>query len=132
MWTVHELNYPVGLSGVYPHSDRIAVIGARTWIAPEHRTKSILGDLLFPVQEEFCRDHGYTRMIMTFAMNNQWLPRMILRAASGKALQMGRKNSEFYTGWQAMPNHHTIQNIEQSVLWKSLDGVEMAENELNN
>jgi len=131
IWSMHRGDQPVGLSGVYPLNKRIAVIGARTWIVPAHRTQSLMGDLVFPIQEEFCRDHGYQFMIMTFATNNLWLPRMIMRAASGKALQLGRNNANFYSGWNEFEKLHMIQYTEQKVLWKSLNGSILNETELN-
>jgi len=122
LWMIYDEDMvPVGLSGVYEHSIHKAVIGSRTWIVPEHRTKSLMGDNVFPLQEEFCRENDYSCMMMTFNLNNQWLPNMILRAASEKALQFGKANSEFYKGWQEAPPR-VIREVFQRVLWKSLDG----------
>ena len=124
LWTISHQGKIVGLSGVYPHNTDIAIIGARTWIVPDHRRSSVFGDTLFPIQEMFCREHGYRFMIMTFNLNNLWLPKMIMRASSGKALQMGRRNSVFYTGWRELGETHIIQNTPQGVLWKALgDGI---------
>lgn len=129
LWTVHH-GGPVCISGVYPYQPGIGVVGARSYVVPEHRTKNILGDLVFPEQEEFCRGR-FSFMIMTFALSNLWLPRMIMRAASGKALQMGRKNSPFYTGWNQLPDTHRIRNIQQVVLWKSFNGEILTAGKLN-
>lgn len=119
LWIIHRGDEPVGLSGVYKRTDDIAVIGARSWISPAHRTKALLGDLVFPKQEYFCTANGYREMWMTFNLNNQWLPNMILRAASGKAIQMGKSSPEFYRGWEEIEPRE-VRGIFQRILRKAL------------
>ncbi len=119
LWMIYDNGIPLGLSGVYEYSPDIAVVGARSWISPAYRAKSLLGELVFPEQEKFCREKSYKGMMMTFNLNNQWLPNMILRASAGRALQMGKRNAEFYQGWEET-EPRTIRGTFQRVLWKVL------------
>lgn len=99
------------------------MVGVRAWTLPEHRSRFLLGDYVLPLQLLWAVGHGSDIAMMTFAPYNRWLAKMILRAASGRALALGQANSAAFMDWTAHPTLCRIKEVEQIVLYKQL-GVE--------
>lgn len=110
----------VALSGAYKLYDTIALVGARTWTAKEHRTKWVHGNYIFPKQFEWAKESGYKEAWMTFNNYNERLVKFLKRINEGKGTGFGIKNADTYKGIEFAEAMVNINSTDQYVAIKKL------------
>lgn len=113
---------PVACSGCYlsDWSDRVLVMGVRTWTKPNARNTWWHGDLLLPRQIELAKELDCAAAVMSFNEYNDWLEKFLKRIASGKAVTLGYKHPDFYKDFVFLDGFYKIKHTKQTVAAKLL------------
>lgn len=113
---------PIACSGCYlsDWSNKVMVLGARTWTVPFHRTRWWHGDMLLPRQLEVAKAFGCTAAVMSFNEYNNWLLSFIKRITTGRGVTLGYKHPEFYKGFVEIKGYFNIKNTKQTLMAKLL------------
>lgn len=123
-YLLYKDNDIIAVSGIYKSDfdKNIAIAGVRTWTLEEHRGKRFLhGDILLPEQEKWAINNNIKSILLTFNDYNLWLFEFIKRMNQKKSVSLGVKTSNFYMGFQPLPDQLYIKNTYQYVLEKKLD-----------
>ncbi len=120
----------VGVSGVYrsEFDAHTFIGGVRTWISPAHRLYMLVGDYLLPRQIEFAKQHGGRAFVMTFNEESKRIALLLdavnrqLDSSAEQVKFFGKRTPEAYVGMRLYPHKVRIQNTDQYVVIRSLDG----------
>lgn len=111
---------PTAASGCYisDWSDRVMVIGTRTWTNPIFRDSWWHGEYFLPEQFRLAKDLGCAAVVLTFNEYNSLLKSFLQRIVQGKAVSLGSKNAAFYKDIYFYNDLYFIKNINQSIAVK--------------
>lgn len=114
---------PIASSGCYVSdwSDKVLVMGARTWTSPDHRNTWWHGDYLLPMQVDVAKRLNCKAVVFTFNDYNSWLLKFINRASKGKAVTFGYKHSDFYKDFIVYDKGYNVKHTKQTLAVKLIN-----------
>lgn len=112
----------VACSGSYrsDFDDLIAVVGVRSWVNKDHRSKFLLGKYLYPRHVKWAKENGFKQIIITFNEYNKKLTNVFLRNGLG-VVKNRKSTSLFFNGVNEVPFPVKIKNTRQFILYEKLD-----------
>lgn len=112
----------VACSGAYrsDFSDMIAIVGVRSWVNAEYRSRFLLGKYLYPAHVEWAKNNNFKQVVITFNEYNEKLKNVFLRNGLG-VIKNRKPTSLFFNGVNELDFPVKIKNTRQFILYEKLD-----------
>lgn len=111
---------PVAAGGCYlsDWSDKVMMIGVRTWTDPRSKNLWWHGNLLMPRQIDLARNFECTAAVMSFNDYNNRLRAALKRTSNKQAVLLGIRPPDFYSDLHFLDEHYVIKHTKQSIAVK--------------
>lgn len=111
---------PIAASGCYisDWSDKIMMIGVRTWTDPLSKNMWWHGNMLMPKQLDLALKKGCVAAVMSFNHYNIRLRNALRRASKQQAVLLGITHPDFYNDLQFLDGYYNIKDTAQSIAVK--------------
>lgn len=121
MYVVFDGLHIVGCSGCYisEFSDKVGLLGVRSWLNQEYRSKQIIRNLLLPEQRDWMMSKGMKQVALSFNEYNRNLVHLFERQIVKREPRTPRHM--FYNGMSVLPYRVEIQYTPQWVIYETLD-----------
>lgn len=110
----------VGCSGVYlsDFSNKVALLGARSWLTREYRSQSIIRDLVLPIQKTWAIEHGAENLALSFNFYNKNLRTLFMRNIVARSERT--KDMLFYNNLTMLDFPVLIKSTPQLVIYEAM------------
>lgn len=111
---------PVAAGGCYlsDWSEKVMMIGVRTWTDPRSKNLWWHGNLLMPRQLDLARNLGCAAAVMSFNTYNDRLRAALERTSKKQAVLLGIRPPDFYSDLHFLDGHYDIKYTKQSIAVK--------------
>lgn len=112
-------NEIIGCSGAYiaEFSPKVAMLGARTWVSRQHRSKHLVRNYLLPAQRSWAIDNNIEVVALSF---NEYNKNLIKVFEKGQQQLMRTDINIFYKNFNILDFPVTIQGVPQWVIFENL------------
>lgn len=116
---------PIAISGCYVSdwSNKVLILGSRTYTVPGHRNEWWHSKYLLPRQLEVAEQLNCDVMLLSFEKDSDRLYKFIERITLNKTAVLGHKNSDFYKSFQIVPGTFLIKGTPQKIAVALLNSI---------
>lgn len=121
MYVIYDGTRIIGCSGCYisEFSDKVGLLGVRSWLEPEYRSKQIIRNLVLPEQRDWMISKGMKQVALSFNEYNRNLVYLFTRGFVKREHRTPRHM--FYWNMNVLSYRVVIQHTPQWVIYEKVD-----------